>query len=531
MRIESPTPPRHRAAAASSGSRRSAAAPPEPAHLSRRERRTERGGRSWAQRSLVGLGAVVVVLALGAGAVAVWLVRSLGEIDRYDDLSTDAAPAGEPRNYLVVGSDSRAEATDGSQADVQGQRSDTIMVVRLDPGSNHADMLSIPRDLVVPIAGTGDEGRINSAYSQGRQVLVDTLRDNFGIEINHYVEVDFNGFKELVEAIDGVSLWLDDAVKDKASGLYVTERGCVTLDGEQALAFARSRQMQYMTPDGWSRPDPYADLGRIQRQQVFIRRALTKALHEARSNPLTFRDLVSIGVSNVGIDGDTDPIELARQFKDFDTDDLTTYSVPVLDSGDHATVVLDEDAAEPIFAVFRGEDPEDAGSGSGSGSGGDGDDSGVPPSAITVLPLNGTSEGGMAAELAAGFEGLGFGVGTPDNIGAHDHTTVYHRPDDEAIARQVAAYVDGGAEVVEADDELGPDLAPGEVAVVLGADWSGLLDEPTSSSTTTAAPSTRQVDPDEGAGTTMTTAAGQGDDVLGRTEFTVGDPPPGVDCD
>lgn len=525
MRIESPTPPRHRAAAASG-------APPREPSASRRERRAERGRRSWAQRSLLGLGAVVVVLALGAGAVAVWLVRSLGEIDRYDDLSTDAAPAGEPRNYLVVGSDSRAEATDGSQADVQGQRSDTIMVVRLDPGSNHADMLSIPRDLVVPIAGTGDEARINSAYSQGRQVLVDTLRDNFGIEINHYVEIDFQGFQELVEAIGGVSLWLDDAVKDKASGLYVTERGCVTLDGEQALAFARSRQMQYMTPDGWSRPDPYADLGRIQRQQVFIRRALTKALHEARSNPLTFRDLVSIGVSNVGIDGETDPIELARQFKDFDTDDLTTYSVPVLDSGDHATVVLDEDAAEPIFAMFRGEDPEDSGSGSGSGSGSEsGADSGVPPSAITVLPLNGTSQGGMAAELAAGFEGLGFGVGTPDNIGAHDNTTVYHRADDEAIARQVAGYVDGGAELVEADDELGLDLAPGEVAVVLGADWSGLLDEPAASTTVTTAVPDEGAGSGEGTGTTVTTVPGQGDDVLGRTEFTVGDPPPGVDCD
>ncbi len=530
MRIESPTPPRHRAAAAS-------AAPPTGPTPSRRERREERGRRSWAQRSLIGIGALVVVLALGAGAVAVWLVRSLGEIDRYNDLSTDAVPAGEPRNYLVVGSDSRAESTDGSQSDVQGQRSDTIMVVRLDPGSNHADMLSIPRDLVVPIAGTGDEARINSAYSQGRQVLVDTLRDNFGIEINHYVEVDFNGFKELVEAIGGVSLWLDDAVKDKASGLYVTERGCVTLDGEQALAFARSRQMQYMTPDGWSRPDPYADLGRIQRQQVFIRRALTRALHEARSNPLTFRDLVSIGVSNVGIDGDTDPIELARQFKDFDTDDLTTYAVPVLDSGDHATVVLDEDAAEPIFAVFRGEDPEDAGSGSGSGSE-SGADSGVPVSAITVRPLNGTAEGGVAAELAAGLEGLGFGVGTPDNIGAHDHTTVYHRADDEAIARQVAGYVGGGAELVEADEELGLDLASGEVAIVVGEDWSGLLDEPAASTTATTAPATRPTDPDEGSGTgsgegsatPATTDPGQGD-VLGRTEFTVGDPPPGVDCD
>ena len=473
---------------------------------------------------------LVVVLALGAGAVAAWLVRELGQIDRYEDLTTDAAPDGEPRNYLVVGSDSREGATDGSDREVQGQRSDTIMVVRLDPASDHADMLSIPRDLVVPIAGTGQRGRINSAYSQGRQVLIDTLRENFGIEIHHYVEIDFQGFKELVDAIGGVSLWLEDAVRDKASGLYVTERGCVTLDGEQALAFARSRQMQYMTPDGWSRPDPYADLGRIQRQQVFIRRALTKALHKARSNPLTFRDLVSIGVENVGIDGDTDPIDLARQFKDFDTDDLTTYAVPVLDSGDHATVVLDEEAAEPIFAVFRGDDPEDAGSGSGSGAA---TDRTVPPASITVRPRNGTSTAGLAAEVAAGYEGLGFAVGAPDNIGAHDRTTVYHRPGEEALGRQVAAYVEGGAAVVEAGDDLGLDLAEGEVAVVVGADWQGLLDEPAPPpSTPSSGAGTRQASPGDTSATTPGTAPdGDAGDVLGRTEFTVGDPPPGVDCD
>jgi LCP family protein required for cell wall assembly len=474
------------------------------------------------QRSVLGLGVVVVVLALGGTAVAAWLVMSLGEIDRYEDLSTDAAPAGEPRNYLVVGSDSRAESTDGSAGSVRGQRSDTIMVVRLDPATNHADMLSIPRDLVVPIAGTGDEARINSAYSQGRQVLIDTLRDNFGIEVNHYVEIDFRGFQELVQAIGGVSLWLEDAVKDRASGLYVTDRGCVTLDGEQALAFARSRQMQYMTPDGWSRPDPFADLGRIQRQQVFIRRALTRALHEARSNPLTFRDLVSIGVSSVGIDGGTDPLELARQFKDFDTDDLTTYSVPVVESGDGATVLLDDEAAEPVFAVFRGDDPDDAASGAG-----------VPPSAITVLPFNGTPVAGRAAELAAGLEEIGFGVGTPDNIGAHERTTVYHRPGDAATARQVAAYVDGGAELVEADGDLGLDLDAGEVALVVGADHRGLLDEPTApvTVTTTAAPAAGPGGQDGGGPATTVPGGPEQDDTPGYAEFTVGDPPPGVDCD
>ena len=470
------------------------------------------------ERSVLGLGVVIVVLALGGTAVAAWLVRSLGEIDRYDDVTVDAASAGEPRNYLVVGSDNRAESSDGSSDVVPGQRSDTIMVVRLDPATDHADMLSIPRDLRVPIAGTGEDARINSAYSQGREVLLDTLRENFGIDINHYVEVDFQGFKQLVDAIDGVSIWLDDAIRDKASGLYVTERGCVTLDGEQALAFARSRHMQYMTPSGWSRQDPYADLGRIQRQQVFIRRALTKALHAAKSNPLTFKDLVSIGVGSVGIDGDTDPLALARQFKDFDTENLTTYSLPVEDSGDHATVVMDEVAAEPILNVFRGRDPEE-----------------VSPGTITVRVLNGTAVPGRAAEVAASFEGAGFKIGMPDNIEAHARTAVYHRSDQANLGLEVARYIAGGADVSARDDL---DLQPGEVVVAIGDDFTSVTEEPApadESTSSTTVPSDDSGESASGAGedtgTTTTTSRPASTPSLALEEFTIGDPPPGVDCD
>ena len=479
----------------------------------RAERRESRGRRSWVERSVLGLGVLIVVLALGATAVAAWLVRSLGEIDRYDDVTVDAAAAGEPRNYLVVGSDSRAASADGSSDVVQGQRSDTIMVVRLDPATDHADMLSIPRDLRVPIAGTGEEARINSAYSQGREVLLDTLRENFGIDINHYVEVDFQGFKQLVDAIDGVSIWLDDAIRDKSSGLYVTQRGCVTLDGEQALAFARSRHMQYMTPSGWSRQDPYADLGRIQRQQVFIRRALTKSLHAAKSNPLTFKDLVSIGVGSVGIDNDTDPLGLARQFKDFDTENLTTYSLPVQDSGDHATVVMDQRAAEPILNVFRGRDPEE-----------------ISPATITVRVLNGTAVPGRAAEVAASFEGAGFRISTPDNLEAHARTTVYHRPEEANVGREVARYINGGADVSARDDL---DIQPGEVVVAIGDDFTSVTDEAAPlESTTTAPPADGEGESASGGSdaTTTTTRPAQTPG-LALEEFTVGDPPPGVDCD
>lgn len=483
------------------------------------------------QRSLLGLGVVIVVLTLSAAGVAFWLVKSLGEIDRYDDVAVDGAPAGEPENYLLVGSDSRGTDTEQDENGnaVTGQRSDTIIVVRLDPASGHADMLSIPRDLWLPIAGTSGSARINSAYSQGRQVLLDTLRENFGIEVNHYVEIDFAGFKKLVDSIDGVSLWLEDAVRDKNSGLYVDQKGCVTLDGEQALAFARSRHMQYMTPDGWSKKDPYADLGRIQRQQVFIRRALAKALDEAKTNPLTFRSLVNIGVKNVGIDGATDPLDLARQFKDFDTDDLTTYSLPVVERPDGATVALDKTKAEPILDVFRGE------SSSASGSAPEAEPEPIDPGTITVRVLNGTAVAGRAAGVADDFEDAGFGVGTPDNVGAHAHTTVYHRSDEADLGAEVARYIEGGAELA-VSDELDLDLEPGEVVVALGEDFTSVLDEPAEppASDDGAVVADGEGESASSSGsqsTTTTTTRPTSTTSSAYAEFTVGDPPPGVDCD
>jgi LCP family protein required for cell wall assembly len=487
--------------------------------------------RTWPQRLILGGGiSLVVVALLGLGGVA-YVMKSIGDIERYDDLGVDAVAAGEPSNYLVVGSDSRADTGD-EFGDVGGQRSDTIMVLRLDPQTQAASVLSIPRDLLVTIAGSGETARINSAYSTSRQTLVDTLRANFGIEINHYIEVDFNGFQELVDAVGGVPLYLDRAIKDDHSGLFQSDLGCVTLNGEQALAFARSRHLQVMTPDGWSNEDPYADLGRIQRQQVFIRRAVVKALGAAKSNPLKVREFLDIATGNVGIDAETDPLGLVNEFKDFDVNNLKTYSIPVLDSGDGATVVTDRANADPILNVFRGRDPGD-----------------MSPSLITVIVLNGTGTEGQASDAAAAFQGVGFQIGEASDIEPHERTTVYHLPGDEDAALQVARFVTGGADIKVRQD-LG--LSAGQVAVATGNDFTTVhmqptpLDEmparegvPTTTTTTAAAGSGGDGGSGgsdsggsggsggDGGGTTTTT---QPPSTQSQSEYTIGDPPPGIRC-
>jgi polyisoprenyl-teichoic acid--peptidoglycan teichoic acid transferase len=457
---------------------------------------------------------LVMVLLAGAGG-AVWFMDKINNFDRVDDLNVDAVAAGEPSNYLVVGSDTRA-TSDGEFGDVGGQRSDTIMIVRLDPQAEQASVLSLPRDLMVSIAGhdSTEREKLNSAYAESHQTLVDTIRLNFGIEINHYVVIDFVGFQRLVDAVGGVPIWTDRALKDEESGLYVDQLGCVTLNGEQALAYARSRHLQYMTEDGdWSSDDPLQDLGRIQRQQIFIRSALAQVLGEVRSNPLRVTEFVDIGVDSVTLDPETDPFDLADQFTDFSLDDLQSYALPVVDLEPRVSVQMDPVNAPPVLAIFRGEDPND-----------------VPAGSITVDVLNGTGVDNQANDAAAAFQAVGFRLGERSDYQPQpvEHTIVFHRPNEEIMGLRVARHITGGAQL-----QVQEDLESGHVVVVTGQDFTTIHMQPTP---VDQMPTTV---PDAPAGggeqTTTTTAAEQASQPPETTpttlsEYTIGQIPEGVDC-
>ena len=172
----------------------------------RKPRRTNR------QRALLGTGVVVVfaiVVAVAGVSYAIWRFSQL----RTEKLNLAEASSGGPQNYLIVGSDSRSGISrndpdyavfNGDGTATGGQRSDTIMVLRIDPAKRTAKLLSFPRDLWIPIYGTGGNQRINTAYSNGPQRLIYTIEQDFGIPINHYVEVNFNSFRDVVNAVGGV---------------------------------------------------------------------------------------------------------------------------------------------------------------------------------------------------------------------------------------------------------------------------------------------------------------------------------------
>lgn len=475
------------------------------------------GRRSLGQRALIAAGALLTFVLLLSAAGASYLNVRFGQISRFD-VAIDVAESGEPRNYLLVGSDTRdgldpddpedAQFFDDEGTFTEGtvQRTDTIMVLRVDPEAGDAYLLSLPRDLWVPIADTGENNRINVAFSRGRGVLIDTIRQNFGIPIHHYVEVDLVGFRGLVEAIGGVPVYFSDPVRDDFSQLRVDSPGCVNLDGQQALAFARSRHLEIQDPDtGRWRTDPSGDLGRMTRQQEFIRKAISKAVSKGLTNPVTLNELVSVGVDFVGLDptlSASDIVALGRRFASFDAESLQTFSVPAepfRTAGGADVLEMDTREAEPIFNIFRGLEPGE-----------------LTPGLVEVTVLNGIGEEGLAGDVTAALEEIGFATGTPgDTVEPETSTAIYHAPGDEAAATLVARHVSGP--VLFGLDE---DLEPGEVFLVAGADFTTLHEQP--SPTVPELPSTTTTTSDDADGTSSTTTTTQ----VGY----VPEAPAGADC-
>jgi LCP family protein required for cell wall assembly len=469
--------------------------------------------RSWRQRVILAALTSIVVVCLAGASVGGYVLVKYNSINRVDNLSLDQPPSGDPQNFLIVAVDTR-----------EGQLSkntDTIMVARVDPQSDRLALTSFPRDLMVTIADTGEIGMINSAYSrpgdgQGEQNLIDTLRQNFGVPIHHFVEVNFESFKRVVDDVGGVSIWFPTAVRDKSAGLYVDRPGCMQLDGQMALNFARSRKLQIMTPDGWE-GDPRSDLSRVQRQQIFIHRALTKALSQVKSNPLRVTDLVNIAVDTVRFDkrlGVRDMIDLGNQFSDFDSDKLETYNLPTLPypPNPNNRVLLDEQNAQPALNVFRGLPPGE-----------------LSPVQATVTVLNATDREGFARDISGALQRIGFEVTEPDTTDPAATTVVQHAPGEASYGKLVARYLTTPATLVE-----NPELDDGKVVVVAGADFTTVHDQPTP--TERAAPTTDAELPAASSSTTaadtsITTATTA--PTTATTEanpFIIGEPPRGETC-
>lgn len=309
---------------------------------------------------------------LGAAGVLRAADNRTQDVERIDGLagvlsdvpdSNDSSIEYPAENYLLVGSDTR-EGIDpnspdfgatGNVDDVTGRRSDTMMILRQERNGGAA-LMSLPRDLWLEIAGTGKSQRINSAYNEGPERLAATITQSLGIPVHHYVEVDFVGFKQIIDRLGGVEVCVPDMARDINSGL-VLDPGCQVLGGVQALAYARSRHYQQWNGSDWEE-DPRADLGRIERQQLFMRAAVNGALGKLQSSPFGSGDTIQAVIDSVRIDDRLDPIRAADALRSAAKAGLRTYALPVVNDtvGDAAILRLGDDADE-LLAYFSGRGP------------------------------------------------------------------------------------------------------------------------------------------------------------------------------
>ncbi|MFJ9473258.1 LCP family protein [Streptomyces caniferus] len=280
-----------------------------------------RGGRPrprWGKRIKWTVITLVAVLAVASVATYFW---ADGKLRRKVDLSKviDRPETGDGTNYLIVGSDSREgmSAEDKKKlhtGSVDGKRTDSMMI--LHDGSNGPTLISLPRDSDVEIPsfvgsdsgkkypGTGRHTKLNAPYSEdGPELLVRTVEYNTKLHIDHYVEIGFAGFANIVDAIGGVEMDIPKAFKDKNSGADFPA-GKQTLNGQQALAFVRTRHA-------------FAgqDLDRTKNQQKFLATLASQtATPGTVLNPFKLYPAMSAGLDTLIVDKDMSLWDLGEMF-------------------------------------------------------------------------------------------------------------------------------------------------------------------------------------------------------------------------
>jgi LCP family protein required for cell wall assembly len=410
-------------------------------------------------------------------------------------------------NILLVGSTSRCALKQQNPVfglcsqGVNGVNSDVVMLLHLDPNKKTAAILSIPRDLFVPNARSNGPNKIDAALAQGPKQLVQAVQNDLGIPVQHYVELNFDSFQGVVNALGGIDMYFPEPVYDAYSQLNVPTAGCRHLDGFQALAVVRARHLQYKgpgvttsNPRYWPQ-DPQSDLSRIRRDHEFLRVLATAVSQRGLANPLTDNSLIGAVAPQLQVDsglGLGDMVGLVLTFHGVSPTSTPQQTLPVIvlsslsyyyNGYDYGNVELtsqpnDMQVVDNFLGVTPGTDTM----------------TGNPlpsPGSFTVSVLNGTGRASQAAHTASALQALGFdviGAGDTSAGGSVSETTVYYSsPSHLAAAEQVLHGLSGAATLGR-----GPTANGADVTVVTGSNFGvNAPSTPNSSSGATQGSSTQ----------------------------------------
>jgi LCP family protein required for cell wall assembly len=376
--------------------------------------------------------------------------------------------AAQPANFLLIGHDAFGN-------------SDTMMVVHVDPAVRTPLVVSFPRDLMLNVPGHGI-GQLNSTFGLGGPaLLIQTLQADFAIPIQHYLQVDFATFPQIVDAIGHVNVWFPTAVHDPYLGLNIDRPGCVSLNGQTALAYVRSRH--YYVPDNLAAPAPWvwdypaqsggqgwtaigSDIERVPRQQYFLRTLAQTALTKTNDDPLKIVGVVDAVMTHLTTDQSLTLSELkalVATFRRARPRDIEMTTIPWQSDATNANrVVVKYPEAVPLLnrlANFTRPTPK------------------LPimvdPHTVRVRVVNGSGVPGLATKVLERLTAAGFRSAGPaaDADRTYAHTQVRFAPGKNAEGLTVT-YATGAHDVGQspaAADTLG-----GDVLVIVGRDWNTL---------------------------------------------------------
>ncbi|MFI9050406.1 LCP family protein [Streptomyces sp. NPDC053427] len=433
-------------------------------------------------RILAWTGGVLGVVLLAGGGIGVWAYIQLdgnirgGNIDVDGQRPANLSPGS--KNILLVGSDTRAGANAKYGKGLTTMQSDTLMVLHIAANREWATALSFPRDSWVRIPactrGNGSKStphrfKINEAFSIGGDTgntpkaascAIKTVEQNTGLRIDNFVTIDFQGFKGMVNALDGIEVCPKHAIHDKKAHLDM-DAGCQTVRDEKALGYVRTR---YSVGDG-------TDLGRIGRQQEFMK-ALGKKAQEKLTSPGDLYDFLTAATKSVFTDQDLKGIKpltsLASTVKDIPSDRLTFVTVPnyyreVDVPTDHANVVWQYPQATQLFSDIAHDRELGA---AGKKKLAEAAKSPVTAHSVRVRVLNGTGTSGQAAAGAEALRILGFAVTGTGNGPATNTTTITYPAALKTQAEVLAAHFP------DAKTKQSAEATPGEVTLTVGPDFT-----------------------------------------------------------
>jgi LCP family protein required for cell wall assembly len=470
---------------------------PKPAGRTPQQRKLMRGAKVGAIAA-----AAVVFASTGIGWAAMqWADSKIPKIDALGG-NSEAVHQAEKQlgdeNFLLVGSDTRAGAKPednvGTQAQEGGARSDVIMLAHIPADRKRMVVVSLPRDVRVdrpacrswnpdngqyggPLA-PAKQVMANSVYAEGGPECVANMMTQLsGLKINHFVSIDFVGFREMSTAIGGVQICSPTKMVDEELGVILDKPGKYTLQGDQALQYVRARKV---AGDGGT------DFDRIKRQQQFLSAMLRQALsNEVLLSPSKLNNFINaLTKSTVGDNiGVAALLDLANSLQSLDAGRVSFVTMPhwtddnklINNPNDNIERLKDDDVKKLFQTIIDGtplpqEKPAEQNPGENNAAPQPG--TVINPKDVTVQVLNGdAANGGAAGRTVKALEGLGFKVSRVGDAPTTQKTTIRYAKGNENKAATLKAAVKN-AEMVEAP-EMG-----GAILLTIGKDFDEELVAP-----------------------------------------------------